>query len=39
MFLFAYDLGDGATLCILEKRHASAFLAFVADNREYLGQW
>lgn len=37
--MFSYDLGEGAELRILEMRHASAFLAFVEENRDYLGEW
>lgn len=37
--MFIYDLGDGATLRILEMRHAPALLEFVKENRAYLGEW
>jgi ribosomal-protein-serine acetyltransferase len=37
--MFTYDLGDGAELRILEARHAEEFLAFIAANRAYLGQY
>jgi hypothetical protein len=34
-----YDLDDGAELRILEARHIEEFLAFVAANRAYLGEF
>src|SRR5262249_29506930 len=37
--MFTYDLGDGAELRILEARHAEEFLAFIAANRTYLGEY
>ncbi|GHO78020.1 GNAT family N-acetyltransferase [Ktedonobacter sp. SOSP1-85] len=37
--MFTYDLGDGASLQILEMRHAPEFLEFVDENRAYLGEW
>lgn len=37
--MFTYDLGEGVTLQILEKRHAPAFLEFVQENRAYLAEW
>jgi ribosomal-protein-serine acetyltransferase len=37
--MFTYDLSDGAELRILEARHAEEFLAFIAANRAYLGQY
>jgi ribosomal-protein-serine acetyltransferase len=37
--MFTHDLGDGAELRILEARHAEEFLAFIAANRAYLGQY
>jgi ribosomal-protein-serine acetyltransferase len=37
--MFAYDLGDGAVLRILEARHAEEFLAFIAANSAYLGEY
>jgi ribosomal-protein-serine acetyltransferase len=37
--MFTYDLGDGAELRILEARHAEEFLAFIAANRAYLGEY
>jgi ribosomal-protein-serine acetyltransferase len=37
--MFAHALDDDAELRILELRHAPEFLAFVDDNREYLGRW
>jgi ribosomal-protein-serine acetyltransferase len=37
--MFRYDLGDGAELCILQLHHAPELLAYVTENREYLGRW
>jgi ribosomal-protein-serine acetyltransferase len=37
--MFKHDLGDGAELRILERRHAMEFLAFIEANRAHLGQW
>src|SRR5690349_13742611 len=37
--MFSYDLGDGASLRILEMWHAPEFLAFVQENRTHLGEW
>jgi ribosomal-protein-serine acetyltransferase len=37
--MFTYGLGDGAELRILQARHAEEFLAFVAANRAYLGEY
>jgi ribosomal-protein-serine acetyltransferase len=39
IFMFTYDLGDGASLRILEIWHAPELLAFVQENRAYLGEW
>lgn len=37
--MFTYDLGDGASLQILEMRHAPEFLEFIDENRAYLAEW
>lgn len=37
--MFKHDLGAGADLRILERRHAGELLEFVAANRAYLGEW
>lgn len=37
--MFPFDLGEGAELRILERRHAQELLDFVAENREYLAEW
>ena len=37
--MFNYDLGDGADLRILEKRHAAEFVAFVDNTRAFLAEW
>ena len=37
--MFKHDLGDGAELRILERRHAPEFLAFIDDNRTHLSTW
>ena len=37
--MFKHDLGDGAELRILERRHAAEFLEFVAQNRAHLNEW
>lgn len=37
--LLKHDLGNGAELRILERRHAQEFLEFVGENREHLSQW
>ncbi len=37
--MFHYDLGGGAELRILERRHAPDMLKLVAGNRDYIGRW
>jgi ribosomal-protein-serine acetyltransferase len=37
--MFSHRLDDDNELRILELRHAPEFLAFVDENREYLGRW
>lgn len=37
--MFRHELGDGAELRILERRHAADFLTFIEENRAFLGTW
>lgn len=37
--MFSYDLGNGAELRMLMLQHAAEFLAMVAENRDYFGEW
>jgi ribosomal-protein-serine acetyltransferase len=37
--MFSYDLGDGAELRMLERRHAAEFLTMVEENRAFFGEW
>ena len=37
--MFAYDLGDGAELRLMEPRYAAEFLAVALENRDFFGQW
>ena len=37
--LLKHDLGNGADLRLLERRHAPEFLEFIESNRAFLGEW
>jgi ribosomal-protein-serine acetyltransferase len=37
--MFSYDLGNGAELRMLERRHAAEFLTIVEENRAFFGEW
>jgi ribosomal-protein-serine acetyltransferase len=37
--MFRHDLGGGASLVVLQRYHAPAFLEFIEQNRAYLAEW
>jgi ribosomal-protein-serine acetyltransferase len=37
--MFSYDLGGGAELRMLERRHGAEFLIMVKENQEFFGEW